>query len=235
MTEKLDCKLLVFEDDPNIQSMLRTYFSNQGAEVITADNGKDAHQRITAAQPDVILLDVVMPHQDGLSILNEMRAAAVETPVIILTDRNRVDDKVKGLELGADDYLTKPFSLRELSARVKAQLRKSAKMEKPVAASIHIGPLQIDTEAREIARDNGNKVMLTKTEFDLFAYLATRLKTVVTHKELLQEVLGYDPDIETKALVMHVANLRKKLESSSPNTIEIMAVPGVGYKLSAVE
>ncbi|MBM9510888.1 response regulator transcription factor [Desulfogranum marinum] len=234
MTEKLDCKLLVFEDDPNIQTMLRTYFRNQGAEVITADNGKDAYQRITATQPDVILLDVVMPHQDGLSILNEMRAAAVETPVIILTDRNRVDDKVKGLELGADDYLTKPFSLRELSARVKAQLRKSAKKEKTMAAGIHIGPLQIDTQAREISRDNGKKVMLTKTEFDLFAYLATRQKTVVTHRELLQEVLGYDPDIETKALVMHVANLRKKLESSSPNTIEILAVPGVGYKLSAV-
>ncbi|WP_319547478.1 response regulator transcription factor [Desulfogranum marinum] len=234
MTEKLDCKLLVFEDDPNIQTMLRTYFRNQGAEVITADNGKDAYQRITATQPDVILLDVVMPHQDGLSILNEMRAAAVETPVIILTDRNRVDDKVKGLELGADDYLTKPFSLRELSARVKAQLRKSAKKEITMAAGIHIGPLQIDTQAREISRDNGKKVMLTKTEFDLFAYLATRQKTVVTHRELLQEVLGYDPDIETKALVMHVANLRKKLESSSPNTIEILAVPGVGYKLSAV-
>ena len=235
MTEKLACKLLVFEDDPNIQTMLRTYFSNQGAEVVTADNGKDACQRISATQPDVILLDIVMPHQDGLSILNELRASAVETPVIILTDRNRVDDKVKGLELGADDYLTKPFSLRELSARIQAQLRRSAKREKIVAASIRIGPLQIDTEAREILLDNEKKVVLTKTEFDLFAYLSARQKTVVTHSELLQEVLGYDPDIETKALVMHVANLRKKLESSSPNTIEIIAVPGVGYKLSAVE
>lgn len=235
MTEKLDCKLLVFEDDPNIQTMLRTYFSNQGAEVVTADNGKDACQRISATQPDVILLDVVMPHQDGLSILNELRESAVETPVILLTDRNRVDDKVKGLELGADDYLTKPFSLRELLARIKAQLRRSAKRKKADTGSVHIGPLQIDTQAREILLDNEKKVALTKTEFDLFAYLATRQKTVITHRELLQEVLGYDPDIETKALVMHVANLRKKLESNSPNTIEIIAVPGVGYKLSVVE
>lgn len=234
MTEQSPCTLLIFEDDPNILTMLRTYFKNQGTKVVTADNGAGAYELIERTGPDVILLDVIMPHQDGFTILGELREKNNQTPVIILTDQNRVDDKVTGLELGADDYVSKPFSLRELNARVQAQLRRAALSSQTQHTIITVGPLTIDTKAREITDENQQKIALTKTEFDLFSYLGRHKDSVVTHKELLQKVLGYDPDTETKALVMHITNLRKKLDSSRPGTIQIAAVPGVGYKLSAL-
>jgi len=235
MTEHIPCTLLIFEDDANILAMLRTYFKNQGTRVVTADNGAGAYELIEQTAPDVILLDIIMPHQDGFTILGELREKNNQTPVIILTDQNRVDDKVTGLELGADDYVAKPFSLRELSARVQAQLRRAAVSSKTRHATIKIGPLTIDTKARETTDEKQRKIALTKTEFELFSYLGRHLNSVVPHKELLQNVLGYDPNTETKALVMHITNLRKKLDASAPGTIQISAVPGVGYKLSVLK
>lgn len=232
MNEKTDCTLLIFEDDPNIRVMLQLYFEKQFTKVVTAADGKNASSRVDTTRPDVILLDIVMPHQDGFTILEHLRAEGNETPIIILTDKNRVDDKVRGLELGADDYQTKPFSLRELHARITAQLRRvSNRRTHHDQAALDLGPLQIDPQGREVTHQDGSAIRLTKTEFDLLAYLAARQGSVISHGELLQEVLGYDPQIETKALVMHIANLRKKLEQAVPESILITAVAGVGYKI----
>ncbi|PID71423.1 MAG: hypothetical protein CSB34_07490 [Desulfobulbus propionicus] len=214
MPENLSCTLLVFEDDPNILSMLQTYFENQGTHIVIQEDGKDADAVIERVQPDVIVLDVIMPHQDGFTLLEKLRGSGNETPVIILTDQNRVDDKVTGLELGADDYVTKPFSLRELKARIQAQLRRAALVSQTRHTILSIGPLTIDTGRREITGNNHKD-------------------SVVTHKELLKNVLGYEPNTETKALVMHITNLRKKLDNTIPGAVQIIAVPGIGYKLSA--
>lgn len=201
--------------------------------VVHADSGKNALQIIEDTAPDILILDIIMPYKDGFTIIKELREVNNDLPVLFLTDKSRVDDKVKGLELGADDYIPKPFSLRELHARVKAQLRRLERTTLPSQTKrVQVGPLTIDPETREIFITENNPLKLTKTEFDLFYYLAARQTHVVSHGELLQEVLGYEPTVETKSLVMHIANIRRKLEKARPGMIEIAAVVGVGYKLT---
>lgn len=231
MSEQLNCTVLLFEDDPSIRAMLAAFFTNQGARVIAAEDGRDAMARIEAAQPDILLLDVIMPHRDGLAILQELRARNTELPVIMLTEKSGEDDKVTGLEHGADDYMTKPFSPKELLARTRAQLRRSRQPQPDGAHGLRIGPIRIDPRAREAKLADGTLLPLTKTEFDLLSHLAARPGAVVTHGELLKEVMGYDPEVETKSLVMHIANIRRKIDRLCPLALTIKAVAGVGYKL----
>lgn len=231
MSESLACTVLLFEDDPAIRAMLAAFFSTQGAKVVTAEDGREAMARIEAARPDVLLLDVVMPYRDGLSILAELRSVDVELPVILLTERNGEDDKVTGLDHGADDYLTKPFSPRELLARVRALLRRSKRSGASGGQHLIVGQVRIDPAAREVRLPDASLLPLTKTEFDLLCHLASRPGAVVTHGELLQEVLGYDPHVETKSLVMHIANIRRKIDRTCPQDLSIKSVAGVGYKL----
>ena len=231
MSDTLDCTLLLFEDDPSIRTMLATFLTAQGARVETAADGADALQRIRDIRPDILLLDVIMPVQDGLAILQAVRAEDCALPVIMLTEKDGVDDKVTGLEYGADDYMTKPFSPKELLARIRAQLRRSQRTPPAENSNLRIGPLCIDPLTREVLLDDGSLLPLTKTEFDLIAYLAARLGAVVTHAELFRDVLGYEPNIETKALVMHIANVRRKIDRHCPLALTIKAVAGVGYKL----
>lgn len=231
MSEHPAPKLLIVEDDPSILKMLSTFFTTQGMEVTVSEDGKGVIDQVKEFKPDVIILDVVLPYQDGFSIVETLRAQAVETPIIMLTEKNRVDDKVLGLELGADDYMTKPFSPKELHARVKAQMRRVARKQVTPVEPIRVGPFVITPSSREVTFNGAVQVKITKTEFDLFLFLATRTHQVVPHGELLEEVLGYSPDIETKSLVMHIANLRKKLDKFDSQTIQIQAVTGVGYRL----
>ncbi|MDD2463159.1 MAG: response regulator transcription factor [Desulfobulbus sp.] len=231
MPEPLACTLLLFEDDPSIRTMLTAFFSGQGAKVEAAADGTGALERIRAVQPDILLLDVIMPVQDGLSILQSIRAIDPDLPVIMLTEKDGVDDKVTGLEYGADDYMTKPFSPKELLARVRAQLRRSRRVPPTADSCLQIGALCLDPAAREVRLAGGGLLPLTKTEFDLMAYLAARPGAVVSHAELLREVLGYDPEVETKAMVMHIANIRRKIDRYCPLALTIKAVSGVGYKL----
>lgn len=231
MTPPLSCKLLIFEDDFAIRGMLVAYFTAQGATVVAAPDGKDALIRIQAERPEIIILDVVMPHQDGLTVLQQLRQVDTSTPVIMLTDRSGEDDKVTGLDFGADDYVTKPFSPKELLARVKVQVRRNSPNGESKNPPLTIGPVTITPAAREANLPDQARIPLTKTEFDLLHYLASRSLTVVTHGELLKEVLGYEPDTETKSLVMHIANIRRKLEIACPKALSIKAVAGVGYKL----
>ena len=234
MSEQLTCNMLIVEDDPALLRMLSNFFTGCGAEVMTAIDGKNVVHLVESLQPDIILLDVVLPFQDGLSVLRNLRGVGLMMPVIILTDKDRVDDKVKGLEFGADDYMTKPFSPKELLARVKAQLRRATLPEKEMESCVTIDCLSINPFSREVLRPDNRPVPMTKTEFDLLYYLAGKEQAVVPHGELLQEVLGYNPTIETKALAMHIVNLRKKLAMAEVESVEIQSVPGVGYKLVPV-
>ena len=224
--------ILVAEDDTGIVSLLRSFFEQNGASVWVEYSGKNVLERVKTFQPDIVILDVVMPYMDGLTALSLLRESGNTTPAIMLTDKSTVDDKVMGLDCGADDYMTKPFSTKELLARVKTVLRRVAEGKEGVPKDkICVGTLEINPLAREIYILDGPPIQFTKTEFDLLYYLAQKKTQVVEHGSLLQDVLGYKSDVETKALVMHVANMRKKMAKSSLNSVKIETVAGVGYKL----
>ena len=225
--------LLLFEDDPFIRDMLVVFFTAQGLTVRAAADGRNALARIRAEQPDLILLDVVLPFQDGFSILDELRRAGITTPVILLTEKSGVDDKVTGLDHGADDYLTKPFSPAELLARIRVQLRRTAANQEPAPQPLTVGPVTIDPAAREALLADRSRLPLTKTEFDLLYHLAAKGRAVAPHGELLKEVLGYEPETETKSLVMHIANIRRTLEQTCPGALAIKSIAGIGYRLIA--
>lgn len=224
--------ILVVEDDAGIVTLLRSFFEQNGATVWIEDSGKHVLERVNSFQPDIVILDVVMPYVDGLTVLSMLRDIGNTTPVIMLTDQSTVDDKVNGLDCGADDYMTKPFSTKELLARVKTVLRRVAEVENGITENnITIGTLEISPLAREIQIIGGSRVQFTKTEFDLLYYLAKKKTQVVGHGSLLNDVLGYKSNVETKALVMHIANMRKKMAKLSLDSVKIETVAGVGYKL----
>ena len=221
-------KVLLVEDDSSIQVMLTTYLTTNGGEIFVLSDGQNIVPVISEQQPDIILLDVVLPVSDGFSVLRKIREAEIRLPVIMLTEKSTVEDKVLGLDLGADDYITKPFSSRELLARIMSQVRRYRTMPQ----TFRIGGMRIDPTTREIRCHNNELLQLTKTEFDLFLQLVKKCPQVVSHAELFTEVLGYKPDVETKALVMHIANVRKKLSSANMyGQVQIQSVAGVGYKL----
>ncbi len=229
VTKELDCKILIFEDDSSILSMLTDFFGEIGAEISTSSDGGGALDLIASVNPDIVLMDVVMPIQDGFSIVRDLRENSNQVPVILLTEKNSIDDKVLGLDSGADDYICKPFSPKELLARVKAQLRRLPDTSNRKDSILHFNELTIDPRTREV-HFHMKPVALTKTEFDLLYYLAKNHPEVILHAELYKNVLGYNPGTETKALVMHVMNMRRKFIESGIDTIEIKSVPGVGYK-----
>jgi DNA-binding response OmpR family regulator len=229
--ETREFKVLIVEDDPSIQAMLSTYLSANGGQVTVLGDGEKLFKECGRIRPDIILLDVVLPGDDGFALLRQLRQFGVEAPIIMLTERGAVDDKVLGLSMGADDYLTKPFSSRELLARIQSQLRRGGRT---TLQTVQVGGMDINPATREIHSIDGELLQLTKTEFDLFLHLVRKSPQVVGHSELFTEVLGYKPDVETKALVMHIANIRRKLGSmAARGTIHIQSVAGIGYKLVA--
>lgn len=227
--------ILVAEDDTGIVTLLRSYFEQNGATVWVEDSGKNVLERVNTLHPDIVILDVVMPYVDGLTALSMLRNSGNTTPAIMLTDKSTIDDKVTGLDCGADDYMTKPFSTKELLARVKTVLRRADLVKEGITEkTICIGSLEINPLSREINIIDGPQVQFTKTEFDLLYYLAQKKTEAVGHGALLENVLGYKGDVETKALVMHIANMRKKMAKISLNSVKIETVAGVGYKLIEV-
>ncbi len=224
--------ILLVEDNLSILEMLRAVFLSRGVEVFTATDGITAFTTIKEMEPDIIILDVILPGMDGITLLQKIREEKISTPVIMLTDQSLIDDKVKGLNCGADDYITKPFSTRELIARVNAQLRRLELLTaSPEEQMYSIGNIEISTDAREVHMKSGELVKLTKTEFDLVLYLVKTSPRIVEQGELLQNVLDYQYNTETKALVMHIANLRRKLNHAGNPGFKISAVAGVGYRL----
>ncbi len=229
MKELEGVTILVAEDDYGILSLLQTFFEDHGATVYPEENGRDVLEHIAKFRPDVVLLDVVMPHADGFSLLTDLRKSGDSTPVIMLTQKSMVEDKIKGLEHGADDYVAKPFSTKELLSRVKSLLRRMETMRVAEKEEISaFGNVQINLLSREILV-GGKALPLTKTEFDLLSFLVNRKGVVVSHADLLNDVLGYKNPVETKALVMHIANVRKKLAMAGVVGGKIETVAGVGY------
>ncbi len=232
MTNNSIVKLLIVEDDPGIAAMLSAFFTSYNVETLVAPDGRQALESIVSFGPDIVILDIVLPHMDGLSVLSKLRADSIQTPVILLTDKKSVDDKLTGFEHGADDYLTKPFSPKELWMRIQAILRRSIYKEpQRKHRAVAVGKLSINPLTREVTTQNAPPIALTKTEFDLLLFLAERKGQAVPHAEILETVMGYSPSSQTKALVIHIANIRKKLQAQGVHEIQIQTVPGIGYKV----
>ena len=217
--------ITIIEDDESIREMLRYYFHSVGYGVEDFESGEDYFQAVHDVQPDLSILDIMLPGMDGLEILRRLRGApdTAHIPVIMLTARTAEPDRVKGLEQGADDYVVKPFGIMELQARVKAVLRRTGRPQTP--AILKYDGLEIDPAAREVRRD-GIPVELTYKEFELLKLLCENRGTVLTRDDILHAVWDYDFAGETRTVDMHVKTLRQKLGEGY-----IQTVRGVGYKM----
>ena len=217
--------ILVVDDEANIIELARMYLQNEGYVVESAHDGREALTKIKSLQPALVVLDLMLPEVDGWDVCRQVRADS-DVPIIMLTARSDDVDKIVGLELGADDYLTKPFNPRELVARVRAVLRR---YEKSAASTqpIHLGQVTIDPQRREVTVGS-QKLDLRTKEFDLLWALAEHQGIVLSRNQLLDLVWGYDYYGETRTVDVHIAHLRDKLEGSD---VVIETVWGVGYKL----
>ena len=219
--------ILLVDDEPSIIQLARMYFERDGFRVQEAGDGEAALEAVTKHRPALIVLDVMLPKLDGFDVCRKLRASGDQTPIIMLTARDEDIDKIIGLELGADDYLTKPFNPRELIARVKAILRRSDNRKQVDSSPIHRGDLTIIPASRE-ARIASRTLELRTQEFDLLLTLAEQPGRVFTREQLLQLAWGFDFYGQTRTVDVHIAHLRKKLEGGS---VKIETVTGVGYKL----
>ncbi len=222
-------RILVVDDEPRMTRFIRMNLDLEGFSVHEAFDGKEALDRVREVLPDLVILDVMMPKMDGFQTLQMMREVS-SVPVIMLTARASEDDRVRGLELGADDYITKPFSPRELVSRVKAVLRRtepsSVSGKEPIAVDER---LQIDLDRREIFVE-GKPVKLRPTEFRLLYHLVSNAGWVVPHDQLLAKVWGYEYQTETHYLRLYINYLRDKLEQDPHNPKYILTERGVGYR-----
>jgi DNA-binding response OmpR family regulator len=219
--------VLVVEDEASIASFVALYLKNAGYSVKTAATGGDALAQVAAETPDLILLDLMLPDVDGIEVCKRVRQRS-DVPILMLTARDEDVDKIIGLEVGADDYLTKPFNPRELVARVKSVLRRSAPERRhPEAEVIRHGDLHIDAGRRE-ARVGDQEIQLAPKEFDLLWELLDHRGLVLTRDQLLERVWGYTFAGDTRTVDVHVRQLRRKLGDASP----IVTVWGVGYKVA---
>lgn len=226
MTERV----LVVDDEPMVREVVVAYLEREGFQVDEAANGRHALKQIQAAPPDLVVLDVMLPEVDGFSVLTELRRGG-DIPVILLTARSEEPDRVLGLELGADDYVIKPFSPRELAARVRSVLRRSGSSKlTPEPEILEFPGLTIDEQAREVVVD-GAPVEMTPKEFDLIAFLARSPRQVFSRGQLLEQVWDSSADWQDPSTVtVHVRRLRRKIEQDPENPRWITTVWGVGYK-----
>ena len=219
--------ILLVDDEPSIIQLSRMYFERDGFRVQEVGDGESALEAVTKYRPALIVLDVMLPKLDGFEVCRSLRIKGDQTPIIMLTARDEDIDKILGLELGADDYLTKPFNPRELIARVKAILRRSDGKKQADGKPLHRGDLTVDPASREVSVASQSLDLRTQ-EFDLLLTLAEQPGRVFTREQLLQRAWGFDFYGQTRTVDVHIAHLRKKLEGS---TVKIETVTGVGYKL----
>ena len=220
-------KVLIVEDDHNIADLLRLYLEKEGYEVTIAPDGLKGVEAFRTAQPDLILLDVMLPGMDGWSVCRTIRAEA-KTPIIMLTAKSETEDKVYGLKQGADDYITKPFEMKEVLARIEAVLRRSGMEPEKNSRRLTFDKLIIDMEAFELTVD-GKKISIPPKEMELLFHLASAPNRVYTRNQLLDEVWGFDYFGDTRTVDVHIKRLREKLEGISEQW-DLKTVWSVGYK-----
>jgi two-component system, OmpR family, alkaline phosphatase synthesis response regulator PhoP len=219
--------ILLVDDETSIIQLAQLYLEREGFRVISASDGQTALDSVASQNPALIVLDVMLPKVDGFEICRRLRAENNPVAILMLTARDDDIDKIVGLELGADDYLTKPFNPRELVARVKAILRRDARVSQSDSVVLHLGGLSIDSASREVNID-GNPVSLRTKEFDLLFTLAENRGRVLSREKLLELAWGFDFYGQTRTVDVHVAHLRKKMGECN---VKIETVTGIGYKL----
>lgn len=219
--------ILLVDDEPNIVQLARMYLERDGYRVEAVEDGRAALEAVMRFRPALIVLDIMLPELDGLEVCRKLRAKGNYVPILMLTARDEDIDTVLGLEMGADDYLTKPFNPRVLVARVKAILRRGESKDQFADAPIHLGNLVIDPGRREVLV-NGRPVKMRHQEFNLLLTLAEHKSLVLSRDQLLRLAWGYDYAGETRTVDVHIGHLRKKLAGC---TVRIETVPGEGYKL----
>ncbi|MCL5109880.1 MAG: response regulator transcription factor [Chloroflexi bacterium] len=233
MSQTTGARVLVVDDEPAIQRAVRTILGGYGFRVESAETGREALEVQTAYHPDVIILDLGLPDMDGLDVIRALRDRG-STPIVVLSVRGAERDKVAALDLGADDYLTKPFGVEELLARVRVALRHAAKPASGSAAVFQTGDLVVDLERRRVFV-RGTEIHLSPTEYELLKVLAAHPNKLLTDQMLLRQVWGPSYGDEGHYLHVYVARLRKKLEADPQNPRYIVTEPGVGYRLLAAE
>lgn len=226
-------KILVVDDEPQIRRMMRATLTANGYQIDEARTGEDALSRFRDYLPDLVLLDLNMPGMDGLETCRALRTGS-DVPIIILTVRNTEREKVEALDAGADDYVTKPFGIEELLARIRAALRRAPTSPEGGPRTFSSKDLEIDFDARRI-RANGNNVRLTPKEFDLLRFLVSQGGRPVPHREILQTVWGPDYGDETDYLRVFINHLRKKIETNPARPKYVLTEPWVGYRFAGHE
>lgn len=221
--------ILIVDDEPEMVRGLTDNLRFEGYRTLSATNGKDGLALALHEAPDLLLLDVMMPELSGWDVLRALRQKALDVPVIMLTARGEELDRVLGLELGADDYVTKPFSLRELLARVRAVLRRPGPRQR--FEEVAFGDVRLHLRARQ-AFKAGKEIRLTRKEFDLLRYLVEHRGEVITRERLLDEVWGYERFPTTRTVDTHVLRLRQKFEKDPEHPVHILTVHGQGYKFA---
>lgn len=231
----LRTQILMIEDDPQLCELIRDYLEPHGFDVAFAHTGPAGLARVLSGNFDAVLLDVMLPGMDGFEILRRIRGS-LQIPVLMLTGRGEETDRIVGLEVGADDYIPKTLSVRELLARLRAVLRRTRNAEQsaPLEVPIEIGPLVIDPASRS-ARVEGNELLLTPAEFDLLLSLARACGRVKSREQLLQEVSVRDIDTTDRAIDMHVSSLRRKMGDDPKNPRFIQTIRAIGYRIRRPE
>ena len=225
--EKAEARVLVVDDEPNIVDIVSMALRYNDYDVVTANSGREALEAVSASKPDMIVLDVMMPELDGFEVAKRLGEQRSDIPILFLTARDTTDDKVRGLTIGGDDYMTKPFSVEELLARIGTILKRSGRGRKEDGPLTFLD-LELDDETREVFRD-GNAIELTDTEFRLLRYLMTNPRRVLTRGQILDQVWEYDFAGDARVLETYISYLRRKLDLYGPGLI--ITVRGVGYAL----
>lgn len=218
-------RVLVVEDDPQIRSVVQRVLNLEGYTVDTVNDGRAALDHLAMSQPDLIVMDVMMPYVDGLMVCRELRNRGNRVPILMLTARHEVGDRVAGLDAGADDYLAKPFAVEELLARVRALLRRTSPVQGQ--KTLLFGDLSMDLLAHEVVRA-GRRIQLTKTEFDLLQVLVEQQGIVLSRDYLYEHIWGYHSETSSKSLDVYIGYLRRKLEEGGGRRI-LHTIRGVGY------
>jgi len=226
MTRQVEARLLVVEDDPNILELLSASLRFAGFEITTATTGSEAVTQASRVRPDLVVLDVMLPDLDGFEVVKKLRAQGGRVPVVFLTARDAIDDKIRGLTLGGDDYVTKPFSLEELTARIRAVLRRTGGDSAP--PRLTFADLELDEETHEVYRA-GNRVSLSPTEFKLLRYLMLNANRVLSKAQILDHVWNYDFRGDDNIVESYISYLRRKVDTVEPRLIHTLR--GVGYVL----